>query len=331
MPLISVIVPVYKVEPYLRRCVDSILAQTFTDFELILVDDGSPDNCGAICDEYAEKDVRVHVIHQENGGLSAARNAGIDWAFAHSDSEWLSFVDSDDWVHPQMLELLYGAVCSQNVRISICKYQVVKAEERWITIDNPQVKCWPVENFFIKHNASATIACCKLYHKECFESIRYPVARIHEDEFVTYRILFGYEQIAFVDSVLYAYFYNPAGITKSPWTIKRLDGIDAFEEQIAFFSERGLFEARTARIDKYLRLLCGYKKRISEEASEKEKGYALWVINKKLWWNLLKYRKMFPFEKRWWFIYESAFPNIMNIYWRLCSAKNKMMKVFGKW
>ena len=103
MPQISVIVPVYKVEPYLRRCVDSILGQTFTDFELILVDDGSPDNCPAICDEYARKDTRVHVIHQENGGLSAARNAGIDWAFANSDSQWLTSVDSDEWVHPEML------------------------------------------------------------------------------------------------------------------------------------------------------------------------------------------------------------------------------------
>ena len=106
MPTISVIVPVYKVEKYIHRCVDSILSQTFTDFELILVDDGSPDNCGKICDEYAEKDIRIHVIHQENGGLSAARNAGIDWVFANSDSEWITFIDSDDWVHPEYLERL---------------------------------------------------------------------------------------------------------------------------------------------------------------------------------------------------------------------------------
>ena len=84
--MISVIVPVYKVEPYLRRCVDSILGQTYCDFELILVDDGSPDSCPSVCDDYAAQDSRVHVIHQENGGLSAARNAGIDWAFANSDS-----------------------------------------------------------------------------------------------------------------------------------------------------------------------------------------------------------------------------------------------------
>ena len=97
-PKISVIVPVYNVQQYLHRCVDSILGQTFTDFELILVDDGSPDGCPAICDEYAVKDSRIHVIHQENAGLSAARNTGIDWVLATSDSQWISFVDSDDFI-----------------------------------------------------------------------------------------------------------------------------------------------------------------------------------------------------------------------------------------
>lgn len=96
MSEITVVVPVYKVEQYLHRCIDSILVQTYRDFELILIDDGSPDSCGMICDEYAKSDSRIHVIHQENGGLSAARNAGIDWAFANSDSQWLTFIDSDD-------------------------------------------------------------------------------------------------------------------------------------------------------------------------------------------------------------------------------------------
>ena len=149
MAQISVIVPVYKVEPYLRRCVDSILAQTFTDFELILVDDGSPDNCGAICEEYEKKDSRVHVIHQENEGLSAARNAGIEWVFANSNSEWLNFVDSDDWVHPQMLERLYHAVLEHNVKVSICGYEETDGEIHWTNADTAQVKLWPVEQFYV--------------------------------------------------------------------------------------------------------------------------------------------------------------------------------------
>lgn len=108
MPEISVIVPVYKVEKFLHRCVDSLLCQSFESFELILVDDGSPDHSGAICDTYAEKDPRIHVIHQKNGGLSAARNTGIDFVMANSNSHWLAFVDSDDWVHPDFLKRLYS-------------------------------------------------------------------------------------------------------------------------------------------------------------------------------------------------------------------------------
>lgn len=139
-PLLSIIVPVYNTEKYLNRCIDSILAQTFMDFELILVDDGSPDNCGAICDENAAKDSRVHVIHQENCGQSAARNAGIDWVFAHSDSKWISLVDSDDWVHPQMLERLYHAVLEHNVKVSICGYEETSGDIHWTNVDAAQAR-----------------------------------------------------------------------------------------------------------------------------------------------------------------------------------------------
>ena len=109
MAKISIVVPVYKVEKYLYRCVKSILEQTFFDFDLVLVDDGSPDSCGELCDEYAATDKRIQVIHQKNGGLSAARNSGIELCLKNSDSEWITFIDSDDWVHPRYLELLYEA------------------------------------------------------------------------------------------------------------------------------------------------------------------------------------------------------------------------------
>ena len=118
MPMISVVVPVYKVEHYLHRCVDSILNQSYSDFELILVDDGSPDNCGMICDEYAAKDARIHVIHQQNGGLSAARNTGIDWLCENSDSKWLTFIDSDDWIHKDYLKILLEQAIKSGSRVS---------------------------------------------------------------------------------------------------------------------------------------------------------------------------------------------------------------------
>jgi glycosyltransferase involved in cell wall biosynthesis len=122
MPVISIIVPVYKVEPYLRRCIESILAQTFSDIECILIDDGSPDNCSVICDEYAQKDGRIVVIHQENRGVSAARNAGLEAA----RGEWIGFVDSDDWIEPNMYESLLEACVAKDSDLAVCNAFIEK-------------------------------------------------------------------------------------------------------------------------------------------------------------------------------------------------------------
>jgi glycosyltransferase involved in cell wall biosynthesis len=126
MPQVSVIVPVYNVEPYLRKCIDSILTQTFTDFECIIIDDGSPDNCPAICDEYAAKDNRIVVIHQKNAGVSAARNAGLDIA----RGEWIGFVDSDDWCDAGMFEFLLGNAEKHQADISMCGYRSITEENK---------------------------------------------------------------------------------------------------------------------------------------------------------------------------------------------------------
>ena len=124
-PTISIIVPVYKVEKYLQKCIDSILAQTFRDFELILVDDGSPDNCPALCDAAAQKDARIRVIHQKNGGLSAARNAGLDIA----RGEWIGFVDSDDAIEPEMYKTLYDIAVQENADVVVCNFRLVMKPE----------------------------------------------------------------------------------------------------------------------------------------------------------------------------------------------------------
>ena len=202
MAEISIIVPVYKVEKYIYRCVDSILKQSFNNYELILVDDGSPDNCGNICDDYSKKDKRIHVIHQTNQGLSAARNAGIVWAFSNSDSRWLTFIDSDDWIHPRYLAVLYNAANKFDTDVAI-------GNALWTSdgvlpdkiYDEPEL--WKIREYYMKDPVNATVAWGKLYKKECFSTIRYPVGKIHEDEFVTYRILFEKEYVAVVDQPLY--------------------------------------------------------------------------------------------------------------------------------
>ncbi len=251
MPVISVIVPVYKVEAYLSRCVDSILNQSFSDFELILVDDGSPDHCGAICDGYAAKDSRIHVIHQENGGLSAARNTGTDWAYEFSDSQWIFYADSDDWIHPETLEQLLAAAKTHNVKISVCGYGETEGEAPGVTGESLIPQSWTPRDFYTQHFVNATVAWGKLYHKDCLEGVRYPVGKIHEDEFVTYRLLFAQEKIAVIPAPMYAYFVNPAGIIRSAWSPKRLHAWEAYEEQIAYFQEKGDTELVKFRIRGY--------------------------------------------------------------------------------
>jgi len=274
MPTISVIVPVYKVEKYIHRCVDSILAQTYRNFELILVDDGSPDNCGAICDAYAVRDSRVIVIHQENGGLSAARNAGIDWAFANSDSQWLTFVDSDDWVHPEYLQQLFTSAQELNVSVSVCSYEETESASPVVGGSALKPILWSAEQFYMQKLINATIACGKLYRKDCFEKRRYPVGRIHEDEFVTYRILLEAKEIAFTEAPMYAYFVNPSGITKSSWTPKRIDALDACQEQIAYFEQENLPSLKERAVRNYALVLMNqykeYKNRNLKEPAVKQ-------------------------------------------------------------
>lgn len=215
MPQISVIVPVYKVEPYLRRCVDSILTQTLPDFELILVDDGSPDNCGKICDEYAELDNRVVVIHQENGGLSAARNAGLDIA----RGKYIGFVDSDDYIHPQMYEVLldilqhYQAdvVCCDFLRTTELEQQNKAQPERIYETTGYEV----IEKYYEKYQAvQITTACNKLYKKEIFAGLRYETGRNCEDDLIAFPMYHKAKKVVFVDSVLYYYFQTPNSIMR---------------------------------------------------------------------------------------------------------------------
>lgn len=265
MPKISIIVPVYNVEKYIRRCIDSILTQTFTDFELIIVDDGSPDNCGKICEEYAKKNNRVYVIHQENGGLSAARNSGIEWAFANSDSEWITFIDSDDWVHKQYLEILIKEAEINDSQVSCCKFVSV----------NRYVSDAPVDSYIVKtgalkklskitiegENLNTCIACSKLYRKSLFKSIRYPAGKYHEDEYVTYKVLFACRRISNVNAALYYYFQNHDGITHTSLSLKRMtDRFDAFGEKLEFYRKNKLKKLFKSSFIAYLYLLEKYTK-----------------------------------------------------------------------
>ena len=240
MSVISIIVPVYRVEKYLSRCIDSILSQTFKDFELILVNDGSPDNSRDICNKYAEKDKRVIVLNQANGGVSVARNAGLNWVYDNSDSQWITFVDSDDWIHPNYLEFLYNGAVNRRGKISICEFVRTNEQKEYPLIKKPLIDFIKTEDYYFENNTNFILAWGKLYHRDCFKSIRYPVGRIHEDEFVTYKILFEFEKLVLIREHLYYYFSNPEGITHTKFTNKRYDVLQALYEREKYFHERGM-------------------------------------------------------------------------------------------
>ena len=238
--LISVIIPVYKVEKYLCRCVDSGLEQTYTNMELILVDDGSPDNCPVMCDEYARQDSRVKVIHQENAGLSGARNAGIDMA----QGQWLAFVDSDDYLAADFLERLYQACVDTGSSLSVCRWEYVRGEtipEHGTGETRVYTGREMLANLYVPDGAYFVVVWNKLYRKELFEDIRYPLGRIHEDEATTYRIYDKVKKAAYVDRSLYGYFVTPVSITRG-FNPKRMDWVTAVAERLDFFEQKGYTE-----------------------------------------------------------------------------------------
>ena len=235
MQKISVIVPVYNTGQFLRRCVDSILAQTYPEFELFLVDDGSTDDSPGICDAYAAQDSRVQVIHQPNQGQSVARNNAI----AQMSGDWVLFVDSDDWIHRESLERLYHAAQEHNTKVSVAGYGETTGEELEILPEQLRVELWTPKDFYIQRYIHATLPVMKLIHREALGDLRFPVGKYIDDEYIVYRILFTQEKLAVIPAPFYAYFVNTASLTKRPWNPGRLDAWQAFEEQIVFFENLG--------------------------------------------------------------------------------------------
>lgn len=244
MPQISVIVPVYNVEKYLDRCVKSVLHQSFRDFELILVDDGSPDSCPGLCDEYAEKDSRIHVIHQKNGGLSAARNAGLDWVMENSDSRWVTFLDGDDWIHRDFLSALYSAAQAPQVGISVCGFERVKEKVEDGPLKQEKPLILPPETAYIEHYGLCMTACCKLIKRELLEDLRFPVGKLHEDAFITHLLVFAEEKVAVLEQPLYYYYCNPQSITRKTWLPKRLQELEGHEVRLQYLKDHGYKEAQ---------------------------------------------------------------------------------------
>ena len=225
-PSLSIIVPVYQVEAYLPKCIDSIINQTFTDLELILVDDGSTDGCPQLCDEYKQKDSRIKVIHKENGGLSDARNKGIEIAVG----KYLGFVDSDDWIELGMYEVLMSDAIKHDADISCCGFNVVKNN-----ISKPynhSIKKYSVfrGNEVFPNLYTEFSACNKIYKKELFDKTRYPVGKFYEDARIMYLLAEQAKVFIWNPIPMYSYVFRVDSIMQSFDFNKCLDRVVVWEE-----------------------------------------------------------------------------------------------------
>lgn len=223
--LISIIIPVYKVEKYLEKCINSIIGQTYTNLQIILVDDGSPDNSGKICDKYAKKDSRVEVIHKSNGGLSEARNSGIERA----KGKYIGFVDSDDYIKEDMYEVLYNLITRFQADVSICNLYDVVGDEKNIRNINEGIKEYNridiLKEVLMDKNIQS-YAWNKLYKKELFDNIKYPIGRKYEDIGTTFYVLEQCKKVVVTGSAEYFYLKREDSLVSDVTESTILDYID---------------------------------------------------------------------------------------------------------
>lgn len=283
-PMISIIVPVYKVEKYLKRCVDSILTQTYQNMEVILVDDGSPDNCGVICDKYKEMDNRVVVIHKENGGLSDARNAAIPLA----KGDYISFVDSDDWISPYYVEHLYEAVAKCDADMGISWFENVFEKKKLQS--NPEELLSNYENLtaeeclekLLYQNGVEVCAWGKLYKTELIKDLRYPVGKLYEDIPVTYEVVKRSKKISVIGNIDYYYFQRTNSIQNIAFNVRKMDGIEHCHNMMKAV-EVDFPRLKNAAECRYFSTVCNILFQIKEQKYEN--------IKRTLWNEIIKYRK----------------------------------------
>lgn len=235
---ISIIVPVYNVEDYLRQCIESILNQKYQDFELILVNDGSTDSSGEICNEYSKKDSRIRVRHKENGGQSSARNVGLDLA----TGKYIGFVDSDDWIHEDMYNKLINHAINLDSDVVACNFFIMKKDLSFV----PYTKFATNQEFtresamkeIFKNEILTFSPCNKIYKKSLFDNIRFIEGIILEDKDISYKLIYKSQRISYIKNELYYYRYNSQSTLRSHFSIKRLDEYIVQKNMYNFYNDR---------------------------------------------------------------------------------------------
>ena len=324
MPEISIIVPVYRAEKYLNACVDSILNQTYSDFELVLIEDGSPDQSGAICDEYAQKDDRVRVIHQPNQGQAAARNHALPM----TQGEWLCYVDSDDAIHPQMLEHLHRAAEKSGAGISMCQfleapeppedyeqpaefsYTLLTMDEKTLTElhDRDQYPGW--------------VACAKLIRRELVEGYPFHTGRVYEDNEAVTRWLLPAKTLAMLPTQLYFYRTNPESTTKSQFSLKRLDYLWALESMISYFQSVGFHTLAQRFVERYVEAAASACYGVRNELKRPERANGILTDVQRF----LRRENLKLTRRERLSLLEAAHPNAMGRFWSVAEKVRKLWK-----
>ncbi len=285
--VVSVIVPVYNVEAYVSKCLQSIVQQTYDNLEIIIIDDGSNDGSDQICEQFAKKDDRIQVIHQENRGLSAARNLGLD----RCNGEYILFVDSDDYLDSSMIEKLMLLISKYQVLIATCDFQRVYSDQEIKThVQDTFEGVYDVQKsvgeILGERIVLYTVVWNKLFHRSCFENLRFPEGRIYEDEFITYKLIHQAERVAITNERLYFYLQRSGSIVNTKIMDRKKDFFEAYQERIDFYRKRQMF-------DYYYKMLCLYrywlidtkeKKEVSKNLSSKIREY----YRKEVMGNILK-------------------------------------------
>ena len=237
--LISIIVPVYNVEKYLDRCIKSLVNQTYKNLEIILVDDGSPDNCPKMCDNWAKKDKRIKVIHKENGGLSDARNVGIN----NATGDYIAFVDSDDFIDKEMYKKLLQNLVGTNSDMSVCSMYFYYENESIKNLKKNDNLLFTYEglekydNLYNDYFLDFIMVCNRIYKKQIFEELVFPKGKLNEDNFIAHKLLWLSNKIVYTQEKLYYYVQHENSIMHQKFNIKKLNDLESYKIQMLFFKK----------------------------------------------------------------------------------------------
>lgn len=293
-PLISIIIPVYNVERYLNKCLDSIINQTYNNLEIVLVDDGSTDRSGLICDAYAAKDNRVIVIHKENNGVSVARNIGLE----HSHGELIGFVDGDDYVDRQMYELLLKRLKSDNSDMACCNYLQVDEEgceftkDQQLPLKDECVAPQTAMKRFVQWGCYYVAPWNKLYKRFIFEAVRFPVGKRYEDLAIIHKIVYQCCRISHINKPLYYYVRRKGSFTLEEFNLNELDFGEAFINIYKFAKKRHFVELKDYCVRRLSYKFEEWQPKVREKAEYRKR------------YNKLKKKSLFLiYEKDAWYVY----------------------------